>query len=517
MAVFDFIKQNGIGAGFVYKNNNAGFIFDGTSFVQITDDDYPGVIPKSTLTRSGSTATFTSTTAHGLVTGNSVIISGATQTEYNGMFTVTVTSTVAFTFTVTGTPATPATGTVICTQVGSTVKGIVYLDGTYYVMTPNGAIYGSGLELPASWSALNVIQSRMEPDGGVCLARQLNLIVAFSEYSTEFFYDAGNATGSPLLPYASAFLEIGCASADSVQCLENSIIFIGVSKAHGRSVYNLTGTTPVPMSTASIDRIINADPLTNVSSAYIKLSGHTFYILVLKDTGITLVADVSTGLWSEWAQLTPATAVAVVGMSWSNGLVTVEQTAHGYSDGDCVTIAASNPIGYNGQYVINYVDANHYTYRLAVDPGTYIGTATASVFIETYFDVASYAYGSGYDLVQDSTTGSVYAISTSTYTDKGYPIKFQIRTNKFDAGNNKVKYFPRVEIIGDKSDSTTYLRYSNDDYQTWSNFRPIDMSAQRSKLDRLGKSRRRAFDMIHYDNTPVRAEALELTIAEGIS
>lgn len=66
----------------------------------------------SSITRSGSTATVTTATAHGFQTGQYVTIAGATQTEYNGLFAVTVTSTTVFTYTVSGSPATPATGTI---------------------------------------------------------------------------------------------------------------------------------------------------------------------------------------------------------------------------------------------------------------------------------------------------------------------------------------------------------------------------------------------------------------------
>jgi hypothetical protein len=66
----------------------------------------------SSLTRSGTTATVTTSTPHGFVTGQKVVISGATQTAYNNAFTVTVTGPTTFTFTVTGSPTTPATGTI---------------------------------------------------------------------------------------------------------------------------------------------------------------------------------------------------------------------------------------------------------------------------------------------------------------------------------------------------------------------------------------------------------------------
>src|SRR5205823_524768 len=58
----------------------------------------------SSLTRSGATATVTTSAAHGYANGDVVEIRGATQPEYNGFFTITVTSTTVFTYTVSGTP-----------------------------------------------------------------------------------------------------------------------------------------------------------------------------------------------------------------------------------------------------------------------------------------------------------------------------------------------------------------------------------------------------------------------------
>lgn len=74
-----------------------------------------------TITRVTTTATVTHT-GHGLVTGDKVRIIGAVQTEYNGVKIITVTTANAYTFTVAGTPTTPATGTITSTT--------VYIEGT---------------------------------------------------------------------------------------------------------------------------------------------------------------------------------------------------------------------------------------------------------------------------------------------------------------------------------------------------------------------------------------------------
>lgn len=66
----------------------------------------------TSITRAGSTATLTTPAAHNFVTGQVVNVSGAGQTEYNGDFPITSVTSTTFNYTVTGTPVTPATGTI---------------------------------------------------------------------------------------------------------------------------------------------------------------------------------------------------------------------------------------------------------------------------------------------------------------------------------------------------------------------------------------------------------------------
>jgi hypothetical protein len=73
----------------------------------------------TSITRSGSTAEVTHT-AHGLTPGDSVLIEGADQEEYNGAFVTAYSVTLGsngYEITVAGTPTTPATGTILGTQV----------------------------------------------------------------------------------------------------------------------------------------------------------------------------------------------------------------------------------------------------------------------------------------------------------------------------------------------------------------------------------------------------------------
>lgn len=97
----------------------------------------------TTITRTGSVATAT-LTAHGFVVGDKVLVQGATQTEYNGVQTITARTTNTFDFAVTGTPITPATGTpqivssIAYTPVSSGVESVTMyynVDGVLHKIT----------------------------------------------------------------------------------------------------------------------------------------------------------------------------------------------------------------------------------------------------------------------------------------------------------------------------------------------------------------------------------------------
>lgn len=510
MAIFDFIENGSDGSGFIYKNSSAAYVYATATFTATTGTG-TSVMNISAVT--SGTVVVGMTISGGTLSGTTTISSFGTFNGTSGTVNLSTTDTWANPTAVTATGFIQITDTDYPT---TTVRGICYLDGTYYVMTPEGAIYGSNINDPFSWSALNVIQANSEPDLGVALFRQLNLICAFGEYSTQFFYDAGNATGSPLLPYSSANLEVGCASGESVAQAENTLYFIGRARQKGRTVYMMEGTNPRVISTPFIDRILMADDLANVKSFFIKIAGHGFYVLTLPTSSITLVYDVNTGMWAKWTQLTAGSDLTGATFTWADGLVTATKSSHGISDGDYVVVDSSNPIGYNYSGAVNVVDANTITYPITSNPGTYVGSATITPYTETYFNMASYTKSGNLDLVQDSTTGTVYTVDAGTYLDNNIPIKFHIRTSKFDAGTNKEKYFAKMDIIGDKVNGTAWVRYTNDDYQTWSKYRAVDLSAQRSQLYRLGRGRRRAFEIINYDNQPIRLEALEILTQEGI-
>jgi hypothetical protein len=120
-----------------------------TTVIGKVDDTWTISMGKTvvSITRAGSTATAT-ITGHGYSTGLYILMMGADQAEYNGIFQITVTGPDTFTYAVTGTPATPATGTIKATKYdltnGDSVITKKYLyrvaSGTEYLFVAEVAI-----------------------------------------------------------------------------------------------------------------------------------------------------------------------------------------------------------------------------------------------------------------------------------------------------------------------------------------------------------------------------------------
>lgn len=180
------------------------------------------------------------------------------------------------------------------------VPGAAYFDTYVFVMTEDGKIWNSQPNDPTKWDALDYITAEAEPDKGVALAKHFNYLVAFGQWSTEFFYDAGNAVGSPLLPNQTFRIEFGCANGDSVVEMQQTVVWVAVGRNTGRTVLMLDGTRPVQISDVSVERILNQSNLTNVRSYSLKISGHYFYVLNLLDDGLTLICDIKSKQWCIW-------------------------------------------------------------------------------------------------------------------------------------------------------------------------------------------------------------------------
>jgi hypothetical protein len=85
-------------------------LYDGTNWIKYASTSTAQTI--SSITRGGTgnlTATVTTSSPHGLITGNQIVITGATPTQFNGTYLITKTGNSTFTYTMASAPANDAT------------------------------------------------------------------------------------------------------------------------------------------------------------------------------------------------------------------------------------------------------------------------------------------------------------------------------------------------------------------------------------------------------------------------
>lgn len=182
------------------------------------------------------------------------------------------------------------------------VKGWAYLDGCLYVMNSSAAIFNSAANDPSTWPGDNLI-AQIEPDGGVALAKQLVYVITLKQWTTEVFYDAANAAGSPLGAVQGAKINYGCGSADSVQEMDGVLYWLATNRGAANQVIALDNLKPTIISTKAVERLLGYADLTTVYSFTIKYEGHRFYVLTIKNENITLVYDAAERMWAQWTDV----------------------------------------------------------------------------------------------------------------------------------------------------------------------------------------------------------------------
>lgn len=182
----------------------------------------------------------------------------------------------------------------------SFVKGWAYLNGTSYVGLPNAHIQGDDPNDPTSWPSLNDILAQIEPDQQKALSKQLVYVISLKQWSVEVFYDAGNATGSPLGRVEGSKQNWGCLSGDSVRQIDGAILWLGAARDANPEVLMLNNLKLEPVSTKPIERLLTTADISSIYSWTAKYFGHRFYVLTLKNNNLTLAFDIDERAWSQW-------------------------------------------------------------------------------------------------------------------------------------------------------------------------------------------------------------------------
>lgn len=183
----------------------------------------------------------------------------------------------------------------------SFVKGFAYLDSYMYVMDGQGQIWeATNQNDPSTWNALDMIKAQIEPDSGMALAKQINYIIALKQWTTEVFYDAGNASGSSLGSIPGSKQPFGCVSADSVQQMNDMLIWASQDQSNTYQVVVMEKLGIRVVSTPAVERLLQYADFSSCYSMLLKHAGHTVYVLTLPNDNLSLVYDLNWDLWGIW-------------------------------------------------------------------------------------------------------------------------------------------------------------------------------------------------------------------------
>jgi len=355
------------------------------------------------------------------------------------------------------------------------------LDGYLFLMDDDGIIQHSDLDDATSWDALNFLEAEREADDGVYLGRHHDHVVALGRGTVEFFYNAGNATGSTLSRRQDIFYNIGCPYEDGVWEDGDDLYFLGRTQRGDFRMYVISNFQLKEISIPSFNSYLTSVyaeasffPLISGFS----VRGHNFVAITIHTVNsniepiYTFVYDPTVKIWSLWtsdmSELSSLTGFPVAGWTTSSasrfgtGILT---------NGDLITLKS----------IFSPVDT---------------------------FDLRYYVEN------QDDYVVTDYIATFGTAG--GTNISLISRMGHIDMNTNKNKFGATLEVVSDYTPSfqTLTVKWSDTDHDTFTSTRTVDLS-KRDKLTRIGMFNRRTYQVEYSGDEIVRLESLEYNVAGG--
>lgn len=340
-----------------------------------------------------------------------------------------------------------------------------FIDGYFLTLKKNSRKFQiSGLLDGMTWDGLDFALAEGAGDNLVAIFADHRELWAFGATRTEVYYNSGNAD-FPFERLPGGFIEHGCAAAQSVVKLDNSLVWLGGDSRGAGMCWRANGYTPQRISNHAVewlwsqyDRIDDA-----VAYAY-QETGHQFYVIhfpsarptrIMADglpsvgyAGATWVYDAATSLWHERAYLNPTTGV---------------EGAH------------------RGRY---------------------------------------HAFVYGKHIIGDYTSGALYEQAADTYSFAGTPRRW-LRSAPYVTNEGRMMRYDSLEVqmlsgqglaTGQGIDPLIWLEQSNDGGFNWgvslqASMGKIGETTYRARWRRLGRSRRRAFRV--WGSDPVNTVLLD--------
>lgn len=365
-------------------------------------------------------------------------------------------------------------------------QGGAILDTYLFVMDEDGYIYHSDVGAPTAWSALSLLNTERSPDKGVYLGKHHEHIVAFGTRSIEFFYDAGNATGSVLNRRNDIMHNVGCASGSAVWENGDDIYFMGSNIDGQMGVYLMQDFQIKELSNDTMSSYftngITRDDLRFVFNGLSVMGKSTLLITVYSVTGVsaqiapklTISYDTSTGLFGFWK----------TGLNSLTTFPLISWTRRSGGQSQATSARFSQGIFYNGDVI---------TVNDRITP---VDTVGGLVFEQGVFE----------DDVFEEFLGT------------GTNIDILVRTGLQDGGTVAYKFQEKETIVMESTPSTQTLtiKHSDEDSNNFDAGNAIDVSLVRKDVHQGGRFNKRNYQLEYSGDEQVFLEDLDVELTVGM-
>lgn len=364
----------------------------------------------------------------------------------------------------------------------------VFIDGFLFLAKAGtGDIYNCDLNTPGTWTAGSFISAEMYPDDIQALVKINNYLVAIGTQSCEYFYDAANATASPLARYESAVLPFGTSFPNSIAVNKDTMMLLA-NNSDGQLTIKIVedfkskDVDPSFIVTAMNQRLSSSYGVPTMTPAgvrgyFFRQAGKLYYGLAFDGAG-TVNNNISSSFAfcfdTEW---------------W---------TELRYGTNQCFPVFFSAP-----------------------------ATTTAMTTFVAGHIFASGAFNAFVGVFEDALPTFFHTGCTDMLNVNGAPglqfsapIYMELRTPNLDFGTMNLKTMNRFALDYTATSSTTSgitIDWADDDYGTWQSSPPnLGTSFTYPFVTQLGSFRRRAFRIvINNVNYWFRFKGIEVDINKG--
>ena len=179
---------------------------------------------------------------------------------------------------------------------------VCYIDGYFIFDQPDSGIYYiTSLYDGFTIDSLDFASAEGNPDNLVAVAAVHKQLWLLGTASIEVAYNAGTPD-FPFQQIQGAFIEYGCAAAQSVATTANTIFWLGKDRQGSGIVFMAEGYQPRRISTFAVEYAIQQyGTLSDAVGYTYQEDGHYFYALNFPSASTTWVYDIGIGEWHERA------------------------------------------------------------------------------------------------------------------------------------------------------------------------------------------------------------------------